>query len=392
MTPSLSARAVQAFLDQGRERMLAAAPFFGDDLPDYYDVATGRWFVNGFWTEGFWPGLLWLLYSHSGDARIAEAAWRAARRVVRVKADMDDHDLGFLFEPACVLVHETTGSEELLPAALAAAERLAARYLPAGRYIPAHGPVDGPKAGFAIIDTVMNLPLLLWATRRTGEERLARVAVETARTIAREHVRPDGSSCQVLWLDPATGRTLRRDAIMAASVDSCWARGQAWGVHGFARMHQDTGLEEFGRVAARMADYFLARVPSDGVVFHDLDDPAAPAVPKDTSAQAIAAGGLLRLAESAGGAERERWCSEAERLLAALLEGYQVKTDPGAVPPRGLLTGGCKSLRKQQGVVSDIVFGDYYLVEALQRWLLLVERDPPCKRTQPSPRYARTFR
>jgi len=373
MNPSLSVQTVQAFLDQAGEQMLAAASFFGDDLPDYYDVAAGRWFVNGFWTEGFWPGLLWLLYSNSGDGRLAEAAWRAARQAARMKADMDDHDLGFLFEPSCVLAYETTGGEELLPAALAAAERLAARYLPAGRYIPAHGPVNGPKAGFAIIDTVMNLPLLLWAARRTGEERLARVAVETARTIAREHVRPDGSSCQVLWLDPATGRTLRRDAVMAVSVDSCWARGQAWGVHGFARMHQDTGLEEFGRIAAGMADYFLARVPPDGVVFHDLDDPAAPAVPKDTSAQAIAAGGLIRLAESAAGAERERWRSGAERLLMPLLENYLVGTGAGVIPPRGLLTGGCKSLRKHQGVVSDIVFGDYYLVEALRRWLQMTD-------------------
>lgn len=352
----------------GQTRRTAAA-FAPDLIPDYFDVAANRWFVNGGWTEGFWPGLLWRLSAHAGDKRLAEQARRATREVVRVKAETDDHDLGFLFEPSCVLECELTGDGTLQMPALAAARRLAARYRSDGRYIPAHGPITGPRAGFAIIDTLMNLPLLLWASRTAGEQRLADIAVETARTIAREHVRPDGSSCQVLWLDPASGRTLRREAVMAASVDSTWARGQAWGIHGFARLYQDTGFDEFARIAARMAVYFLARVPSDGVVFHDLDDPAAPAVPKDTSAQVIAAGGLLRLAECIPGADGDRWRSEAEHLLAPLLPRYLTKADPGTIPPRGLLTGACKSLRKGQGVVSDIVFGDYYLVEALLAWL-----------------------
>lgn len=348
--------------------MSVAADYFGDDFPDYYDVAAGRWLVNGFWTEGFWPGLLWLLHRHSGEARLRDHAARATRRLIQVKADMDDHDLGFLYFPSCVLGNEIVSDEEMASAAVAAAYRLSRRFLKPSRYIPAHGPLDGPRAGFAIIDTVMNLRLLFWASRRTGDRSLADMARETAATIAERHVRANGSSCQVLWLDPATGEILRAEAVMAVSVESCWARGQAWGVQGFAQVFEDSGVRQFRSVAERMAEYFLARIPADGVVFHDLDDPSAPNVPRDTSAQAIAAGGMVTLAETSGGDERGRWLERAEQLLAPLVSRYLVAVDEAALPPRGLLSHGCKSLRKNQGLVSDIVFGDYYFVDALTRW------------------------
>ena len=139
------------------------------------------------------------------------------------------------------------------------------------------------------------------------------------------------------------------------------------GVHGFAQVYQDTGDKSFCAVASRMAAYFESRRPSASIVFHDLDDPAAPAVPCDTSAQAIAAGGALILAECASGSERARWIQQAEHWLAPLIEREVVEVPPHAVPPRGLLTHGCKSWRKQQGVVSELVFGDYYFVDALMR-------------------------
>ncbi len=352
-------------LDRLAERTARLAHWVGDRLPDYYDVADGAWRFDGFWTEGFWPGLCWELAGHSGDPRLAAAARQATERVIAEKATMDDHDLGFLYYPSCVLGFAATGDELLRRHALEAARRLARRYREDGRYIPAHGPKDGPQAGFAIIDTAMNLRLLLWAAARAPDEALAAAAVRTAETIVREHVRPDGSSCQVLWLDPANGRTVRREAVMAASIDSCWARGQAWGIHGFAELAEGTRDARWRTVAERMAHYFLSRVPDDGVVFHDLDDPAIPGVPKDTSAQAIAAMGLLILARAAPeAADAGRWRDGARRLLAPLIDRHLAPEGDGV--PRGLVTNACKSLRKRQGVVSDIVFGDYYFVRALR--------------------------
>lgn len=365
---SWSKQKLEWYLGASAERMARNVSFFGDRIPDYRDEASGTWMFDGYWTEGFWPGLLWLLHAHAGNASLADAARRATRRVAEVKAEVDDHDLGFLFYPSCVLEYEVSGSTAMLPAAVRAATRLAARYRADGRYIPAHGPIDGPNAGFAIIDTAMNLQLLYWAATFTREPRLAEIATAVARTIVREHVRADGSTCQVLWLDPATGLTQRREAVMAATVDSCWARGQAWGIHGLAQVFQATRLREFRDAAEHMANYFLSRLPTDGVVFHDLDDPAAPHVPKDSSAQAIAAGGMLILAATSDHAEdAARWRDNAERLLLPLLNTCLVSTGSG--PFCGLMTRACKSLRKNQGVVSEIVFGDYYLVEALRMYL-----------------------
>lgn len=371
MRASLSTPLVRALLDRFAVRAVAATDHFGDDFPDYYDCAAERWWLNGGWTKGFWPGLLWRLFAYSGNARLAAQARRSTRLIARLKKDVDDHDLGFLFRPSCVLEHEVCGTTEMLPAAIAAAQRLAARYLPDGQYIPAHGAVPGSDSDFAIIDTVMNFELLLWAARYSGDRRFETIAVETARTIKRERVRSDGSSCQVIRLDPATGRTVCRAAVMAVRVDSCWARGQAWGVQGFARVHEMTGLTEFRTAAMAMAEYFLSRLPADSVVFHDLDDPGAPHVPKDSSAQAIAAGGMLLLARASEASERSYWRASAERLLGPLVEHCIVEAKPGLVPPRGFLGQAYKSLRKNQGVVSEIVFGDCYFVDALQRWLAL---------------------
>lgn len=368
MTARFSPEEVDVLLHDLSARIRGMVEHFGDDIPDYFDVASGAWRVNGGWTEGFWPGLMWWLCDYSTDAQLERAARRITAQVAGNYSAWDDHDLGFIFGPSCVLENRVTGDRSRVPAGLAAARRLAARYLPNGRYIPAHGPVHGPRAGFAIIDSVMNLELLFWAAKEGGDPRLAEVAASTARTIAQRHVRGDGSSCQVLWLDPASGEIVRPEAVMAVSVDSCWARGQAWGIHGFAMVYRYTGDVFFRRLAEHMTNYFVSRLPADGVVFHDLDDPAIPRVPRDSSAQTIAAGGLLTLAECATcDAERLHWLKAAERLLGPLLESCINKVETRD-RPRGLLGRGCKSLRKQQGVVSDLIFGDYYFVAALIRW------------------------
>jgi len=363
-------------LDEFSRRAVAMVAYFGNDIPDYFDVSSGTWRLNGGWTEGFWAGLLWWLYSYSGDNRLALAARQTTRRVAEAHADWDDHDLGFVYESTCVLAQRCGAADDtMVPSALAAAHRLAERYRPDGRYIPAHGPVGGSRAGFAIIDTVMNLELLYWAAHTDGAPGVAKIATATAHSIAQRHVRPDGSSCQVLWLEPTTGEIIRPEAVMAVSVDSCWARGQAWGIHGFATVYRQTGDVAFLQVAERMAGYFITKLPTDGVVFHDLDDPTIPEVPRDSSAQAIAAGGLLTLAECADDPEgRRHWLRLAETLLLPLWEHCVNDEAPGDMP-RGFLGRGCKSLRKQQGVVSDLVFGDFYFVASLVRWLRLADNE-----------------
>ena len=345
----------------------------GDDFPDYYDPHAGTWARNGGWTEGFWTGILWQLYAHTRDPHWWKWARRYTRLLAESKRDFTDHDLGFLYDHSCVMEHALTGDEEMLPEALVAADRLARRFNPAGRFIRAHGMLDDPhRAGYAIVDTAMNLHLLFWAHERTGNDTFRRVAVEVAHTILREYVRPDASTYQVVWFDPISGAVERKETLQGHAPDSCWSRGQAWAIYGFAEVYRFTGEEVFCDTAGRLADYFLTHLPADGVAPYDFLDPAIPDVPTDTSAQAIAAAGLFALAALRTGKERRRRIADGVRLLIPLLNNYLAPLYPDPMRSRGFLRGGCYFLARQRGVDSELMFGDYYLVEALMRYLSLM--------------------
>jgi unsaturated chondroitin disaccharide hydrolase len=367
--PRISIRQAHEILEDCLLQTAVNVATMGEDFPDYYDPKAGRWAVNGGWTEGFWTGILWRLWSYTGQDRFRTWARRYTRALARAKADFTDHDLGFLFYYSCVLENALTGDPAMVEPALAAARRLADRFNPAGRFIRAHGALAEPdRAGYAIIDTIMNLRLLFWAHGLTGEARLREIAVATADTIAAEYVRPDGSTCQVVWFDPATGAVVRKATHQGYHETSCWSRGQAWAIYGFAQTFKATGDARYREIAATLACYFLERLPADGVAAYDFLDPA-PDAPKDTSAQAIAAAGLLALAELSTGTERRGWLDHAGRLLSPLCGRYVIAPAPGRETSRGFLGGGCYFLARNRGVDSELMFGDYYYLEALLRFL-----------------------
>lgn len=344
---------------------LQTAEALGDQFPYYYEPVGEKWTPGGGWTDGFWTGILWRLYLYSKDARLNDLARQVTRRLAAQKSSFADHDLGFLYLNSCVLENHITGSSEMLKPALDAAARLAARFNPKGNFIRAHGALEDPhRAGYTIIDTIMNLPLLLWASQQTCNQNYYDLAVAAARGIARENVRADGGSYQVIWYDPETGTVDRKETLQGFQPDSCWTRGQAWGVYGFAMVYRLTGLQEFKDNSTRMANYFLERMPANSAVPYDFDHPTADSPPTDTSAQAIAAAGLLILAGVSTGAERQHWQMQSARLLGGLLP--YVVDQPA---PRGFLEGGCDFLALDRGVNADLIYGDYYLLEAILNYL-----------------------
>ena len=157
-------------LTRWKERALHIAYALGEHFPHIYDPSRQEWATDGGWTEGFWTGVLWQLASYFGDDETAGLAEHYTRLLAERKAGFTDHDLGFLFYHSCVLENLVTGNEEMIGAALAAADRLASRFNPWGGFIRAHGELSDPdRAGYAIVDTAMNLRLLFWAHRTTGE-------------------------------------------------------------------------------------------------------------------------------------------------------------------------------------------------------------------------------
>lgn len=321
----------------------------------------GRWLVSsdGHWTGGFFVGMLWLAALEGSSPDAEELALRWARRLEPRTADSSSHNLGFLFEPSYVRGLRISGRAEFRDGALRAALSLARRYRPQGAFIPAWDPALDPAfAGLAIVDTVMNLPLLLWAGRESGRRELARIGRAVGRTIARQHLRPDGSAIHVVHHDPVTGAVTSTGTHQGASADSCWSRGQAWTLHGFARLAALTAERGFLEAARRAAGHYLLRLGPEAIPPWDFDRPD-PSEPRDASAAAIAASGLLELARLT---REARYQTSAKWMLIELARSCVDFEHPEAP---GLVRHATVDLPHRSGIDVSTMYGDHYFLEAL---------------------------
>jgi unsaturated chondroitin disaccharide hydrolase len=329
---------------------------------------TSRWlddgvYEHGNWTAGFWFGVMWLLAMGSGhDEALAVGRERLQRLVPRAE-DSTTHDLGFLFFPSFVLGLQLgfLTPEAARPAVRAA--RLTARRLDqAGGFVQAFGPIGDPRsAGTSTIDTMMNLPLLWWAGPRASDEALWDAARLHARTSARTFVREDGSTYHLNRFDPASGALEHRGTFQGASEASCWSRGQAWGISGFAWAYAAMGDEGLLAAAERTAAYFWDRLPEDGIPPWDFSDQSENAE-RDASASAIAALGALILGRiHPDERERDAHWSRGLELLGLLGESC-LNTEEGR---EGILLRSCYSKPHSLGLNSATAWGDFFFGLAL---------------------------
>lgn len=324
---------------------------------------------NTEWTNGFWTGMLWLAYEVSGEGRYRQAAERQvasfADRMAR-EVNVDHHDLGFLYSLSCVSAWKLTGNLEAREAALAAAYRLMTRYLPTAGIIQAWGDLSDPEqAGRMIIDCNLNLPLLYWAGQETGDPTFKLAADRHIAQAARFIVRPDASTFHTFYMDPTTGQPVRGATHQGFSDDSCWARGQAWGISGFPLVHRYKADPALIDLAASLANYFLNRLPADLICCWDLVF-TGPPHDRDSSASAIAACGLLELAKALplSDPDRATYESAALSMVTTLGEHYLLALgEPGT----GVLAHGVYHMPNRVGVDEACLWGDYFFLEALVR-------------------------
>ena len=335
------------------------------DFPEYTEG--DHWFcaADGGWTGGHWTGLLWLASAQTGDKNLEAAARHWTTRLSPRQHDTTTHDLGFLFELSHILGANITRDTTLKRPALQAAQTLIRRYNPKGGYIQAWGPLDGTadQRGRTIIDTMMNLNLLFWATKETDDMNFANIAVTTAKTMLQRHIRADGSTSHTTEFNPDTGDFIRQGTHQGLSATSCWARGQSWAVYGFTVCYRETGDVAFLEAARKLANYVLMHLPPDHVPYWDYDSPLIPNDVRDSSAAAILAPALLMLATlESEPADADRWRSEAITILQSLWANYSSR---GSVEPSILIHG---TRHKPYGSMDHgLIYGDYYFVEALQR-------------------------
>lgn len=267
---------------------------------------------------------------------------------------------GFLFYYGAALGDRLLGDPLGREVGLLGARGLAASYNEKAQALPLGSEAEEATdvgRGEANVDTVQSAALLLWAARHSGDRTLGDVALGHARRHVELCLRDDGSICQSASFDPATGAMLRRYTHKGITDQSTWARAQAWGILGWTVTAQWSGDRSFLVPAQRAAEWWLAHAPVDRVAFWDFDDPAIPNAPRDTSATAIVTASLLKLAALSAEPAAARYREAAEATARALVERHLRKD--------GMLADGCYNTRINLATRHELIWGSYFLYEAL---------------------------
>jgi len=327
---------------------------------------------NHGWTTGFVPGAQWIAWQLSGDESLRTAGLAhvlSFARRVQDRHDTATHDLGFLYTLSCVTAWQLAGDATARSAALRAADLLIERFQTPAGIAQAWGASDDPaEQGRTIIDSLLNMPLLFWAADVAGREHLRQAARGHIAQLRDHIIRADGSTFHTFYWDTASGTPLRGATQQGHSDDSAWARGQAWGVLGFALGYRHTGDGSFLEAARRCADYYLAHLSADGVPVWDLAFGEADGQPRDSSAAAIAACGLLELAGHLDHAGRVSTAVAYRQAAQSTVDSLASSYVPAAEVPGGpLLLHGVYDQPRGVGVDAGNLWGDYFYLEALLR-------------------------
>lgn len=333
-------------------------PFKGSD-GCYDDYGTQRiWW----WTNGFWPGIMWLMYVATKNEKyksIAEIAENKLDECFLMHSKLH-HDVGFMWHISAGANFKITGNPKSQNRNIMAASILASRYNVNGDYIRAWN--DEGTEGWTIIDCMMNLPLLYWATEQTGDKRFNEIAMRHADKAMKYHVRPDGSVAHIVNFNPQDGEFVSYPHTQGYNPEySTWSRGQAWAIYGYVLSYIHTGKQAYLETAKKCAHYFIASVSqTKNIPLCDFRQPQEPLV-LDTSAGAIAACGLIEIANCVPEYEKELYLNSAIELLKALeKEHCSFEQDTEYI-----LKNGTGSYTKDRHVA--LVYGDYYFIEAIYK-------------------------
>ena len=319
------------------------------------------------WTQGFWTGMLWLAYEYTKNEKYKAAAEKQLPSYIeRIEKELgvDHHDMGFLYSLSCVAAHKLTGSESAKKAAIAAADKLLTRYHDKGEFIQAWGDVDDPEDYRMIIDCLLNIPLLYWASEVTGNPKYEEIGYKHYCTTVKNIVRDDGTTYHTFYFDVNTGEPVKGVTAQGYSDSSCWARGQAWGVYGSVLTHMYRNNPEAVTFFKTVTNCFLNKLPEDYVAYWDMIFTDGEEE-RDSSAAAIAVCGLIAGADmlTEEDADKEVYANAAKHILNSLIDNYSARNSEA----EGLLLHGVYNKKSKLGVDECMIWGDYFYMEALMR-------------------------
>lgn len=316
------------------------------------------------WTNGFWPGMLWQMYHATGEEK-----YKVAANGVEDKLDQAfdkytglHHDVGFMWLHSAVANYRITGNERSLARGLHAAHLLAGRYNPRGKFIRSW---NRDRAGWVIVDSMMNVPLLYWAEDVIDDPRFKYIAMDHVDTVMNNTVRQDGSCNHIIVLDPTNGELLETPGGQGYASGSSWSRGQAWAIYGFALSYLHTDKKEYLDTAKKVAHYFISQIDlTDGVALLDFRAPKEP-VYWDSTAGVCAACGLLEIANHVPALEKDFYINAAIKILKATDKkfcNWDINYD-------SIVQMGSGSYFTEHDKHVPIIYGDYFFIEAVLRLL-----------------------
>jgi uncharacterized protein YyaL (SSP411 family) len=324
---------------------------------------------SGWWCSGFYPGALLYLDEAKNTPELKKEALDFLEHLKKEQYNTTTHDLGFMMYCSFGNAERLNPSKEYEDVLMNSAKSLITRYNPVAKCIKSWDPAPwnhaAPNEMPVIIDNMMNLELLFWATRHSGDSLYYNIAVNHANTTMKNHFRSDYSSYHEVVYDVNTGAVVRQITNQGAADSSSWARGQAWGLYGYTVMYRETKDAKYLAQAQHIADYILANLPEDKVPYWDYQAPGIPNALRDSSAAAITASALLELRGYMDNDKKGRYLNEARAMLTTLLTSEyfaENKTNGGFV-----LKHGVGNMPNNTEIDTPLSYGDYYLIEALLR-------------------------
>ncbi len=328
---------------------------------------------SGWWTSGFFPGSLWYLYEYTQDPKLKDEATLMTSRVEKEKYTTSNHDVGF--QLYCSFGNELrlTGEEKCKEVLLTGAKSLCTRFKPKVGCIMSWQPRKGWQCP-VIIDNMMNLELLMWAFKNSGDSAFYKIAVSHADTTIKNHFRPDFSTYHVVSYDTITGRVEKKQTSQGAADESAWSRGQSWGLYGYTMMYRETGLERYLKQARGIAEFLInhPNLPADKIPYWDFNAPGIPDAKRDASAGAIMASALIELSGYVDQETSARYLAVAEQQLRSLASpAYLAKAGTNG---NFILMHSMGSIPGNSEVDVPLTYADYYFIEGLLRYKKVMER------------------
>jgi unsaturated chondroitin disaccharide hydrolase len=316
------------------------------------------------WTSGFYSGNLWYLYDYTKDRKWEAAARKWTAGLEKERHNTHTHDLGFMLYNSFGNGYRLTQDPRYKEVLIEGARSLSTRFSPITGCIQSwdHGKWQFP----VIIDNMMNLEFLFWATKVTGDSSFYKIAVTHANTTLKNHFRADNSSYHVVDYDTITGKVRERVTAQGYANESAWARGQAWGLYGYTVTYRETKDKRYLEQAVKIADFFLSHpnLPKDMVPYWDFNAPNIPKEERDASAAAIAASGMLELSQYVPNGKK--YFQAAEKILTSLgSPAYRADLGSNA---NFLLKHSVGHKPAKSEIDVPLIYADYYFIEGMMRY------------------------